>query len=176
MALFVFIKIQKMSSSEVLDTLNKLNISYQVLEHAPLLTMQDGLDVEKTLNLCPCKNLLLKNRQHEYFLLMISGDKKVRMSSIAKQINSSHLSFAGDDELKELLNVSTGAVSPLDLVADTTKKVKVLMDRELLSLEFIGCHPGVNTMTVKLRTDDLVNVLFPYLKVACTSVDCSLNT
>lgn len=161
-------------SSPVLETLKELNIPYQALEHEPLLTMQDGLEVERKLMLTPCKNLLLKNRQHEYFLLMVYGDKKVKMNSIAKQINSSHLSFADDSELKELLNVTTGAVSPLDLVADTQRKVKVLIDSEQLSHEFIGCHPGVNTMTVKIKTSDLTEVFFKRLNIAFLTVDCSL--
>ena len=135
-----------MSSSEsILNTLTSQKISYEVLEHEPLLTMQDGLYVEQKLKIVPCKNLLLVNRQHEFFLLMISGDKRVKVNNIAKEINSSHLSFASDDDLKALLNVSTGAVSPLDLVSDTEHNVKVLMDKELLSQEFIGCHPGSYT-------------------------------
>ncbi|MBO6156886.1 MAG: hypothetical protein J6O24_05575, partial [Succinivibrio sp.] len=96
-------------SNHVLKTLTSLNISYEVLEHEPLLTMQDGLCVEQKLKIVPCKNLLLVNRQHEFFLLMISGDKRVKVNNIAKEINSSHLSFASDDDLKALLNVSTGA-------------------------------------------------------------------
>ena len=108
-----------MSSSEsILNTLTSQKISYEVLEHEPLLTMQDGLYVEQKLKIVPCKNLLLVNRQHEFFLLMISGDKRVKVNNIAKEINSSHLSFASDDDLKALLNVTTGAVSPLDLVID----------------------------------------------------------
>ena len=157
-----------MSSSEsILNTLTSKKISYEVLEHEPLLTMQDGLYVEQKLKIVPCKNLLLVNRQHEFFLLMISGDKRVKVNNIAKEINSSHLSFASDDDLKALLNVSTGAVSPLDLVSDTEHKVKVL-----ISQEFIGCHPGTNTMTVKMKTASLVEVFFKSLHVSYTYVDC----
>ena len=159
-------------SNHVLKTLTSLNISYEVLEHEPLLTMQDGLYVEQKLKIVPCKNLLLVNRQHEFFLLMISGDKRVKVNNIAKEINSSHLSFASDDDLKALLNVSTGAVSPLDLVSDTEHNVKVLMDKELLSQEFFGCHPGTNTMTVKMKTASLVEVFFKSLHVSYTYVDC----
>lgn len=162
-----------MSSSEsVLNTLTFLNISYEVLEHEPLLTMQDGLEIEKKLKIVACKNLLLVNRQQEFFLLMVSGDKRVKVNNIAKEINSSHLSFASDDDLKALLNVTTGAVSPLDLVFDTEHKVKVLMDKELLSQEYIGCHPGTNIMTVKMKTASLVEVFFKSLHVNCTYVDC----
>ena len=159
-------------SNCVLDTLTSLNISYEVLEHEPLLTMQDGLYVEQKLKIVPCKNLLLVNRQHEFFLLMVSGNKRVKVNNIAKEINSSHLSFASDEDLKTLLNVTTGAVSPLDLVFDTEHKVKVLMDKELLSQEFIGCHPGTNTMTVKMKTASLVEIFFKSLHVNCTYVDC----
>jgi len=159
-------------SNRILDTLTSLNIHYDVLEHEPLLTMQDGLEIEKKLHIEPCKNLLLVNRQQEFFLLMVAGDKRVKVNNLAKEINSSHLSFASDTDLKRLLDVTTGAVSPLDLVSDTEHKVKVLIDNELLSYEFIGCHPGVNTMTVKLKVQDLIKVFFTALKVTYATVSC----
>ena len=134
--------------------------------------MQDGLEIEKKLHIEPCKNLLLVNRQQEFFLLMVAGDKRVKVNNLAKEINSSHLSFASDTDLKRLLDVTTGAVSPLDLVSDTEHKVKVLIDNELLSYEFIGCHPGVNTMTVKLKVQDLIKVFFTALKVTYATVSC----
>ena len=161
------------SKNSILDTLTSLNIPYEVLEHEPLLTMQDGLEIEKKLQIEPCKNLLLVNRQQEFFLLMVAGDKRVKVSSLAKEINSSRLSFASDTDLKRLLDVTTGAVSPLDLVADTEHKVKVLIDKELLSYEFIGCHPGINTMTVKIKTTDLVAVFFSFLSISYTVIDCN---
>lgn len=103
---------------------------------------------------------------------MVAGDKRVKVNNLAKEINSSHLSFASDTDLKRLLDVTTGAVSPLDLVSDTEHKVKVLIDNELLSYEFIGCHPGVNTMTVKLKVQDLIKVFFTALKVTYATVSC----
>ena len=159
-------------SNRILDTLTSLNIHYDVLEHEPLLTMQDGLEIEKKLHIEPCKNLLLVNRQQEFYFLMVAGDKRVKVNNLAKEINSSHLSFASDTDLKRLLDVTTGAVSPLDLVSDTEHKVKVLIDNELLSYEFIGCHPGVNTMTVKLKVQDLIKVFFTALKVTYATVSC----
>ena len=134
--------------------------------------MQDGLEIEKKLQIEPCKNLLLVNRQQVFFLVMVAGDKRVKVSSLAKEINSSRLSFASDTDLKRLLDVTTGAVSPLDLVADTEHKVKVLIDKELLSYEFIGCHPGINTMTVKLKVHDLIEVFFKAVKVTYATVSC----
>lgn len=160
------------SVNSILDTLTSLNIPYEVLEHEPLLTMQDGLEIEKKLQIEPCKNLLLVNRQQVFFLVMVAGDKRVKVSSLAKEINSSRLSFASDTDLKRLLDVTTGAVSPLDLVADTEHKVKVLIDKELLSYEFIGCHPGINTMTVKLKVHDLIEVFFKAVKVTYATVSC----
>lgn len=160
------------SKNTILETLSSLHISFEALEHEPLLTMQDGLEIEKKLHIEPCKNLLLVNRQQEFFLLMVAGDKRVKVNNLAKEINSSHLSFASDTDLKRLLDVTTGAVSPLDLVSDTEHKVKVLIDNELLSYEFIGCHPGVNTMTVKLKVQDLIEVFFKALKITYATVSC----
>ncbi|PWM80788.1 MAG: hypothetical protein DBY31_07170 [Succinivibrio sp.] len=65
-------------TNHILNTLTSLNISYEVLEHEPLLTIQDGLEVEQKLKIVPCKNLLLVNRQHVFFLLIVFGDNRVK--------------------------------------------------------------------------------------------------
>ena len=79
---------------EIYNTLDRLGIDYTRLEHPSIMTMEEGMTVVQKLGVSPCKNLFLVNKQKEYFLLLLSGNKKLSAKSIAKQIGSSHLSFA----------------------------------------------------------------------------------
>lgn len=88
---------------EIYNTLDRLGIDYTRLEHPPIMTMEEGMTIAQKLGVSPCKNLFLVNKQKEYFLLLLSGNKKLSAKSIAKQIGSSHLSFASDEDMKILL-------------------------------------------------------------------------
>lgn len=106
------------------------------------------------------------NKQKEYFLLLLSGNKKLSTKSIAKQIGSSHLSFASDEDMETLLFTTPGAVSILGLIYDKENKVKLLIDKDVIQADYIGCHPCENTCSLKLRTKDILEVLLPAINHA----------
>lgn len=143
------------------DLLESLGIKFSFIEHAPIITMEEGMEIAAKLGVVPCKNLFLVNRQKEYLLLLVAGDKKVSTKEIARQIGSSHLSFASDEELQELLHVVSGGVSILGLAYDKANKVKPVIDSAILHTEFIGCHPCYNNCSLKLRTKDILDVFLP---------------
>lgn len=145
----------------VTEKLNELGIAYTMLDHQPIMTMAEGEAIANALGVKACKNLFLVNRQDEHFLLLLSGEKRLNTKSIAKQINSSHLSFASANDLQDYLSVEQGAVSVLALMFDKKNKVKLIIDQDVASQEFIGCHPCVNTCSLKLRTKDVLNKFLP---------------
>ena len=114
---------------EIYNTLDRLGIDYTRLEPPPIMTMEEGMTIAQKLGVSPCKNLFLVNKQKEYFLLLLSGNKKLSAKSIAKQIGSSHLSFSSDEDMKILLFTTPGAVSILGLIYDRENKVKLLIDK-----------------------------------------------
>ena len=146
---------------EIYHTLDKLGIDYTSLEHSPIMTIEEGTMIAQKLNVTPCKNLFLVNKQKEYFLLLLSENKKLSAKSIAKQIDSSHLSFASDEDMKRLLSTTPGAVSILGLIYDNTNKVKLLIDKEIMRTDYIGCHPCENTYSLKLKTKDILDIFLP---------------
>jgi Ala-tRNA(Pro) deacylase len=148
---------------ETYALLDKLGIPFLRLDHGEAKTVDDCLDVERLLDINICKNLFLCNsRKTEFYLLMMPGEKRYKASELAAQIQSTRLSFADAVYMAQFLHITPGSVSVLGLMNDRNHDVKLLIDEDLLKEEFIGCHPCVNTTSLKLRMDDLLGKFLPY--------------
>lgn len=148
---------------KILQMLDDLGIVYRLLEHAPIMNMEEGLSIAKQLEIKPCKNLFLVDKQGQHYLLLLDGDKKFKAKKVSKQIGCSHLSFGTPEDLKALLGTQPGAVSVLGLENDTKNEVRLLIDKDVLAEEYIGCHPCNNTASVKLKVSDLLEILLPHM-------------
>ena len=156
----------------VYDLLDSLEIHYQRIDHEAAMTMEACAAIDEALEATICKNLLLCNRQcTEFYLLMLPGDKPFKTSVLSKQIGSSRLSFAGAEYMEEFLDITPGSLSVLGLMNDKDHRVKLLVDRDLLNGEFIGCHPCINTSSLRLRTADLMERIIPAMNHPVTMVD-----
>lgn len=144
------------------DFLDSLNISYQRVDHEPAMTMEACLAVDQIMGTKICKNLMLCNRQHtDFYLLMLPDDKVFKTSVLSKQIGSSRLSFADGEYMERFLDITPGSLSVLGLMNDHDHAVRLLIDRDLLDAEFIGCHPCINTSSLKLSMKDLMEKIIP---------------
>lgn len=148
----------------VYDLLDQLNIDYQRIDHEEANTMEVCLEIEKTLKSTICKNLFLVNsNKSQYYLLMLKENKKFKTKMISKQINSSRLSFGSDEKMLEYLNITPGSVSLLGLMNDHDFKVQLLMDKDLLQDEYLGCHPCINTSSLRIKMKDVFEKIIPSL-------------
>ncbi len=156
----------------VYDLLDTLNISYQHIDHEAAMTMEACAAVDEALEATICKNLLLCNRQNtNFYLLMIPGDKPFKTKDLSAQIGSSRLSFASAEYMEAFLDITPGSLSVLGLMNDRDHKVKLLIDRDLLRGEYIGCHPCINTSSLRLRTEDLLQKIIPAMDHTPTFVN-----
>lgn len=138
------------------DVLDELGIEYSRTDHGPVGTIADCLEVDKVLGITICKNLFLCNRQKTaFYLLMMPGHKTLQTKELSAQIPTSRLSFASGDDMIKYLNVAPGSATVMGLIYDTDNQVQLLVDEEILKEEYVGCHPCVNTSSLKLRTKDL---------------------
>jgi Ala-tRNA(Pro) deacylase len=138
------------------ELLDQLGISYERVDHAPAETMELCREIDAVLGAPICKNLFLCNRQGTvFYLLMMPGEKPFKTKELSAQIGSARLSFASPEKMQEYLNIRPGAVSVMGLMNDTTGAVQLLVDEDVLKGEFVGCHPCVNTSSLKLSTKDL---------------------
>lgn len=144
------------------DFLDKLNIEYERIDHEAAMTMEECADVDEALGAMICKNLFLCNRQAtEFYLLLLPGDKPFKTKLLSKQIGSARLSFASAEHMEELLDITPGSVSVLGLMNDTQQRVHLLIDNDLLADEYLGCHPCINTSTLRIAMGNVLHKLIP---------------
>ena len=144
------------------DLLDSLGIAYQRIDHEAAMTMEACAAIDEALDATICKNLLLCNRQcTAFYLLMIPGNKTFKTSVLSKQIGSSRLSFADAEYMERFLDITPGSVSVLGLMNDHEHHVQLLIDEDVLKGEFFGCHPCINTSSLRLRTSDLMEKIIP---------------
>ena len=144
------------------ELLDRLGVDYQRIDHEVTMTMEACAAVDEALGATICKNLLLCNRQKtDFYLLMLPGEKVFKTSALSKQIGSSRLSFADGSFMEEFLDITPGSLSVLGLMNDRDHRVKLLMDEELLTGTWIGCHPCINTSSLRIPTRDLMEKILP---------------
>ena len=156
----------------VYDFLDNLGIEYGRVDHEAAMTMEVCTAIDEALEATICKNLLLCNRQGTaFYLLMLPGNKVFKTSVLSKQIGSSRLSFASAEAMEQYLDITPGSVSVLGLMNDKENHVQLLMDQDVVKGEYIGCHPCINTSSLKLKTADLLERILPAMGHVPTFVD-----
>lgn len=143
----------------VYDLLDRLGIQYQRTDHEPATNMEVCKDIDGILDATICKNLFLCNRQKtQFYLLMMPADKPFKTKEISNQINSARLSFGDESFMEEFLDIQPGSVSVLGLMNDTENRVRLLVDEDILKGEYLGCHPCINTSSLKIKTKDVFEI------------------
>lgn len=141
----------------VYDLLDKLRIPYEGVDHEIAGTMEECEEIDAELGVKMCKNLFLRNQQKTtFFLLLIPGDKKFMTKDLSKQLGISRLSFAEPEYMEKFLDITPGSVSVLGLMNDKDWYVDLLIDKDLLEDEYIGCHPCINSSSLKIKREDII--------------------
>jgi Ala-tRNA(Pro) deacylase len=150
----------------VYDFLDKLSVTYQRVDHEAAMTMEACEEIDRTLgdDTAICKNLFLCNRQEtNFYLLLMPGDKPFKTKDLSAQIGSARLSFAKPEYMEKYLDITPGSVSVLGLMNDSEKKVQLLIDEDVMKEPYFGCHPCINTSSLKFTTEDLTKKIIPAL-------------
>ena len=146
----------------VYDFLDSLGVDYFQMDHEAAMTMEACVWVDQALGTTMCKNLMLCNRQcTDFYILLTPGEKKFKTSVLSKQIGSSRLSFADGQYMEQFLDITPGSLSVLGLMNDKENRVQLLMDEDLLKAEYFGCHPCINTSSLRMKTKDLMEKIIP---------------
>lgn len=149
-----------MSKEEVYLKLKELNIEYLKIDHIPIYTIDEAnnLDIENKEYIA--KNLFLRDdKKRNYYLLVVKSNKKIDLNDLKNKINSRRLSFASEIDLEKYLKLKKGSVTPLGVLNDVERKVKVIIDEDILKEEIVGVHPNDNDATVFMKTKDLIRII-----------------
>lgn len=156
----------------VYDLLEQLAVPFIRIDHGVTATIDSCLEVEKILNIEICKNLFLCNSgKTSFYLLMMPGNKKFKTAELSRQIQTSRLSFAPPRYMEEFLDITPGSVSVLGLMNDHNNRVQLLIDRDILNQDAIGCHPCINTSSLKIQLKYLIDKILPFIKHEPVIVD-----
>ena len=150
------------AETAVYGLLDSLGMDYATACHEAAFTMEQCAAVEQALGAPICKNLFLcTHNKSGIYLLMLPGEKPFKTKYLSSQIGCSRLSFAGEDDMMQLLHIHPGSVSPMGLMNDSGLRVQLIIDRDLLALKEFGCHPCVNTATLRLGMEDFLERYLP---------------
>jgi Ala-tRNA(Pro) deacylase len=147
------------SRADLAQCLERLGIRTETVEHPPLFTVEESRALRGEIAGGHTKNLFLKDKKDQVFLVVADEDAAIDMKSLHKRIGSGRLSFGRPELLAELLGVIPGAVTPFAAINDPTGRVTVILDSELLRHERLNFHPLENTATTTIGRDDLVAFL-----------------
>lgn len=145
--------------------LDELGIEYERIDHQPAFTIAACEEIDKLFGTPLCKNLFLCNSQkNKFFMLLLPGDKLFDTKELRSQIGSSRLSFAPGEYMENILDITPGSLTVLGLANDKDHKVTLILDKDVISEPYICCHPCVNTSSLKIKTEDILNKFIPYTK------------
>ena len=146
----------------VYDFLDNLGIKYYRIDHNVANTMDECETLEVALETVICKNLFLCNRQKtDFYILMMPAAKPFKTKDLSHKIGTSRLSFADPCFMEEFLDVTPGSVSIMGLMNDKANRVRLIVDVDVLKPEYVGCHPCINTSSLKIKREDVFD---KYLK------------
>ena len=73
--------------------------------------------------------------------------------------------------MEKYLDITPGSVSVLGLMNDTEHEVHLSIDKDLLADEYIGCHPCINTSSLKIKMNDILEKFLSYTGHEATIVE-----
>lgn len=150
-----------MNKNEVYEMLNRKNIWYEAIEHPAVYHMEELSAVSLPNPEAEAKNLFVRDdKKRNYYLITVKGDKRADLKEFRRVHGTRALSFASEHDLREILGLSPGSVTPLGILNDTAHRVHVYIDKTFMDTpSLIGVHPNDNTATVLLKTEDLIALL-----------------
>lgn len=148
-----------MNKQEVYDFLTAHGIAYEVTEHGAVYNMEEMEALELPHKEVLAKNLFVRDdKKLCYYLITVKGERRVDLKEYRATFGTRRLSFANEEDMKELLGVTPGSVTPLGLLNDTNCRVKFFIDKDFVD-GMIGVHPNENTATVWMQTADLIRIV-----------------
>jgi len=159
------------NEEQLLFFLDSIGIEHKTTRHEPLFSVADGLALRDKIPGLHCKTLFLKDGKGQLWLVVMSADARADLAGIARQVGAAKLSFAKPELLLEILFMTPGSVTPFALVNDDKKRVRVVLDQEMMRSEYVCYHPLHNAASTTIRSQDLVKFV-KALGYEPVTVDC----
>ncbi|MFB2551501.1 prolyl-tRNA synthetase associated domain-containing protein [Ensifer soli] len=140
--------------------LDALGIAHSTKRHAPVFTVAESVALRDEIPGAHTKNLFLKDRKEQYFLLTVEEHATVDLKTVHTIIGAAgKISFGRPEKLMEYLGVIPGAVTAFGAINDTEGRVKIVVDADLMGSEIVNGHPLSNDATTSVAPADLLRFL-----------------
>lgn len=159
------------SEHDLFALLDKLGVVHSTIEHRPLFTVEDGRDLHHKIPGMHCKNLFLKDKKDKLWLVVMPGDKRAHLTRLEKVIGAARLSFGKPELLKEIMGIEPGSVTPFALINDHSRRVTVVLDKDMMAAPLVNFHPLRNTASTTLSAADLLKFI-KHLAYSPLPADC----
>ena len=136
--------------------LDCLGIEHSTVTHPPFFTVEEGRPWHHKIPGLHCKNLFIKDRKGGIWLVVMPADKRADLGRVEKALAAPRFSFAQPDVLQEVLELTPGSVTPFGLINDKQRRVRVILDQDMLDSAWVNFHPLHNAASTTLRSADLV--------------------
>ena len=151
---------QPKTDTELFAFLDSLGIAHTTKEHAPVFTVAESAALRDEIPGGHTKNLFVKDKKDNYFLLTVEENATVDLKTIHSVIGAaSRVSFGKPEKLMEYLGVIPGAVTAFGAINDTGLNVKVIVDADLMGHDVINGHPLRNDATTSVAAKDLLRFI-----------------
>ena len=142
------------------ELLGELNIQFDYYEHPPAPTIEEAMQYWKDIEATHCKNLFFRNHKGDrHYLVVFDHRKTLNVKTLEAMLRQGKLSFASEERMGKYLGVKPGSVTPLALINDRDKHVKLFIDADIKKGTKVSFHPCINTASIVIKTDDLIRFL-----------------
>ncbi|MEE3002918.1 MAG: YbaK/EbsC family protein [Pseudomonadota bacterium] len=148
-----------LTSKQLINLLKEKKYDFEVHEHNPLFTVQDSVDFRGKIEGAHSKNLFLKNKKKNFYLLSCEENDEFNLKNISKALNLGNVSFAKKEYLEQYLGIKPGSVSPFALLNDKHNDVVFFLEKTLYEAKLINFHPLVNTLTITMQTQNFIKFM-----------------
>src|SRR5215472_6372349 len=146
--------------SDLFAYLDRLGIRHATVAHPALFTVEQSRALRGTIPGGHTKNLFLRDKKGALFIVTAPEDAVIELKSLHRKLGASgRFSFGAAELMRATLGVEPGAVTPFAALNDTSGRVAVVLDAQMMRHATLNYHPLRNTMTTSIARDDLVRFL-----------------
>ena len=148
-----------LTSTEFIEFIKKSKYKFMIHKHADLHTVEDSKKLRGEIKGAHTKNLFLKNKKNNFFLISCEENSEINLKKISKSLNLGNVSFAKKEYLNSCLGIKPGSVSPFALLNDKKDCVSFFLEDKLYQSEILNFHPLINSLTISITANDFIGFM-----------------
>lgn len=129
------------------------DVAYKVLTHERVYTSEQAAKIRGVPLKSGVKAMVVKG--NGYFLVLVSGDRKIDFDKLKSRIGKASLASAED--VFRVTGCEVGSVHPFGNLFG----LQVLMDRRILDNDTVNFNAGVHEASINMSPKDMVEIIKP---------------